>query len=50
MFRSGWDESESKDEFSKLYEIKLEDGDCYAADQRQIVMFRKTAFIEVYAH
>lgn len=50
VFRRGWDESESRNEFTKLYEIKLEEGDLYSADKRQIVVFRKIASIEVYAH
>jgi hypothetical protein len=49
LFKRDGDDGEGK-EFAKLYEVKLEEGDLYQADNRQIVVFRKRGKIELYLH
>ena len=49
-YARGFEDDPNDRDFQKQYEVRLEEGDCYWADLTHLVVFRKRAVIEVYAH
>ena len=45
-----WWEKESEGEWHKQYDVRLEEGDCYCADLKHLIIVRKKVRIELYSH
>ena len=43
-------QGELSGEFTKIYEVKLEEQDLYHTDAKQLIVFRKVGVMEVYHH
>lgn len=45
LYKQGWDEDANSKEFTKIYEIKLEDGDNYLANLENLLVFKRNGQI-----
>ena len=45
-----WWAKEDLGEWQKQYDVRLEEGDCYCADLKNLIIVRRKARLELYTH